>query len=217
MRKLFWAVLRSHSQGAQGGILDQLFGKVSYLIGLTALFAVVGYVIYDQLETNLQGELQNVVTASVTKNQATGKFPGGLERSIARSLSDGESTDVTIADYAVSMVNGKELAFTTGTPTIGGIQLDSTKAGILVTALDIVANERHAVLIVESIDDKGDCDTILSTNLPIGNLKGIASIADLTAVVAGDKVTIDDREIGFTDCNSADTTSVTLAFGYSFR
>ena len=223
MRKLFRVAFCSHSQGAQGGILDQLFGKVSYLIGLTALFAVVGYVIYDQLETNLQGEVQNAITASVTKNQATGKFPGALERGVARSLSDGELSSVKVADYEVAMGHGGLATITTTAADGTTTSTINTGSATATTTSDLrnhlgVSTDRHAILIVEGIDDSGDCDTIVSTNLLIGKLLGMASFASAGTYT---KIDIDSRTAGFTACDNiaggVNPVSASIAFGYTFR
>ena len=184
MRKLFWAVFRSHSQGAQGGILDQLFGKVSYLIGLVALFAVVGYVIYDQLSTSLEVELQSVVSASVLKYQTSGKFPSSLESIVARGLADSQTSPVSgspnvlrilVGGYEVSMGHGGNngaILTTTATGTVTATvfaKIHSDNA----TAMGILEKSRNGFIIVENIDDDGDCEALFNANLVLGKLKGM--------------------------------------------
>ena len=211
MRKLFWAVLRSHSQGAQGGILDQLFGKVSYLIGLVALFAVVGYVIYDQLSASLEAELQSVVAASVLRYQTTGKFPADMEGIIARGLADSQVDDgeISVGDYDISMGYSGE-AFTGN-----GAGLDATKSADLGTVLGSTSN-RSGILIVEGVDNEGDCETLMGANLSLGKLKGIATV--LTSTGVGTPVLLDNREAKIiTDCPNVGGTAINIAFGYSFR
>ena len=223
-RKFLKIALRSHSKGAEGGIQDQLWGRIAGIVGSLVLLGIAGYVISELLAADLEAEVQTAVSASVTKSQVAGKFPSGLERSIARSLSDGEDVTVKVADYEVSMGHGEE-------EFINGVSVNSTTPGtyaLLRTAVGGADSNRDAILIVEAINDKEDCDTIVGTNLLIGKLKGVAYIA--TEAVGTPPVTagtptligVDDRTIGFDACDTigsgtGSNGTVSIAFGYSFR
>ena len=105
------------------------------------------------------------VAASITKYQVKGKFSDNFEAEIANALSDSQTNDddIFVGDYHISLGHGG----------LKGLNGTNKLFGTVATAMGINGSNRNAFLIVENIDDSGDCETFFSTDFNLGRLKGM--------------------------------------------